>query len=70
MVARTRPTKIQVVVRISALREGSRHRVQPLTKKLSAIDTCWQRENEFSPVYSQAHFRAEPMPKSSWPMQN
>lgn len=33
-----------------ALRETSGQGVQHLTKILFATDTCWQRENEFSPV--------------------
>lgn len=53
----------------------SRHGVPPLTQKLFATDTNWQKEkNQFSPmecywVY-QPHSRAGAMHRSTWPMQN
>lgn len=34
---------------VSALRLSNEHSVPPLTKNLLTIDTCWQKENRFSP---------------------
>lgn len=30
--------------------KGSGYKVPPLTKKLLAIDACWEREKQFSPM--------------------
>lgn len=43
-----------------------------LNRKLSAIDTCWQRKHRFSPTKShwlyQPYFRVGPRPQSKWPI--
>lgn len=58
---------------VPGLREGSKLRLPPLTRKLSATDTCLQRENLLSAVESRwvsgSHWRAGPTPSSKWPTQ-
>ena len=36
--------------KVVALGEGNGHGVSLLTMKPFLIDTCWQRENQFSPI--------------------
>lgn len=38
------------LVEVSALREGNGYKASPTTKKLFAINICWQRGNQFSPI--------------------
>ena len=53
-------------------RKGSGYIVSPLNKKLFAVDSCWERENQFSPVewswVYQPHSRAGLMLRSRWPI--
>lgn len=61
--------------RVLALRRRSSHGVLlPVSKKLPATDTHWQRRNLFSPVASHWvyhwHFRAGPILSSRYPMRN
>lgn len=67
--AHTNPQRLEVsqvkAAQGPSLRRGSGHRVPSLTKKLCAVDTCWERETQFSPmkyhwVY-QPYFRIGPM---------
>ena len=49
---------------------GSEHGAPPLSEKLSAIDTCQQREicsTQWSLTVYVNHLRADPIPRSSWP---
>lgn len=54
--------------------KGKQTQVVCLTKELLIVDTFWEKEHPFSPL--ECHWmyelpsRADPMPKSSWQIQN